>query len=146
MAKARYSGKPRALELEEEETQNDGHEETLADFLSQMHGESPESASDQNQARAQDDPNRIPSLGWLKEHFKTKSAVIRYLTITRQFPIAQVAKHTGYKYQHVRNVSTQKLKRGPNEPYSIPSNSVDNPSNSVINPSNIRGDSEDELE
>lgn len=141
---AHKSGKPHALEIEEQdgETQNGGPTETLSDFLRDMHGESTESAGDQNQARPADDPNRLPSFGWLQEHFKTKSAIIRYLTITRGFEVKQVAKHTGFKYQHVRNVTKQQLKRGPNESYAIPSN---NPSNPSINPSNISEEDEDDF-
>lgn len=121
MAPNRKSGKPLALELAEQdgETQNGGPKESLSDFLRDMHGESPESADVQNQSRAEDDPSRIPSIGWLKEKFKTKSATIRYLTIERKFPVAQVAKHLGLKYQHVRNVTHQVLKRGPNESFHL---------------------------
>lgn len=117
MALARKTGKPKALE--EDEAQHEEPDQDLAGFLREMHGESLESADDTNQERAEDDPNKLPSLGWLKDHFKTKSATIRYLTIERKFPVAQVAKHLGVKYQHVRNVTRQILKRGPNESFHL---------------------------
>lgn len=62
-------------------------------------------------AEAQQD---LPSLEWIKENYETKSAAIRYL-ISRGYAVKVIAKHLGIKYQHVRNVATNKLKRGPNE-------------------------------
>lgn len=56
----------------------------------------------------------LPPLEWIKEQFKTKSAAIRFL-VSRGFPNKVIAKHLGLKHQHVRNVATQTLKRGPNE-------------------------------
>ena len=61
-----------------------------------------------------DNPFGMPSLTWLKEQYKTKSAAIRYL-VHEGFAIKDIAKHLNVKYQHVRNVATQPLKRGPNE-------------------------------
>lgn len=111
------TGKPKALEQEEG---GDGIEqETLDDFLRNMHGESIQSADSENQARDEDDPSKLPSIAWLKEHFKTKSAMIRYLTIERKIKVAVAAKHLGVKYQHVRNVTHQVLKRGPNESFHL---------------------------
>lgn len=117
MIKAK-TGKPAALEREEEEL-DDPKVESLNTFLREMHGESLESADPENQDRQEGDPSKLPALGWLKDHFKTKSATIRYLTIERKFPVAQVAKHLGIKYQHVRNVTKQVLKRGPNESFHL---------------------------
>jgi hypothetical protein len=111
-------GRPKALQ-DEEDGDTDEHNappETLAQFLRDIHQESTESIAE---ADSSADPNTLPSLGWLKEHFKTKSATIRYLVIDRGFPVNRVAKHLGLKYQHVRNVSTQKLKRGPNEDFHL---------------------------
>lgn len=56
----------------------------------------------------------LPSHVWLKSQFKTKSAAIRHL-VEKGFAIKHISKHLGIKYQHARNVATQKLKRGPNE-------------------------------
>lgn len=60
----------------------------------------------------------LPSLHWLQSTFKTKSAVIRYL-FAQGHSVKTIAKHTGFRYQHVRNVLTTNLKRGPNEPYKL---------------------------
>ena len=59
----------------------------------------------------------LPSLEWLKEQFKTKSAAIRYLhsDLGGSHPPKVIAKHLGIRYQHARNVCTTPLKRGPNE-------------------------------
>jgi hypothetical protein len=69
--------------------------------------------------------NGMPPLGWLKKTFKTKSAVIRYLTLERKFPVKEVAKHLGLRYQMVRNVSTKYLKRGANEDWKLPEGVID---------------------
>jgi len=63
---------------------------------------------------SQSEEHGLPTLGWLKENYKTKSAAIRYL-VHEGFQIKHIAKHLGIKYQHARNVATQTLKRGPNE-------------------------------
>lgn len=60
----------------------------------------------------------LPSLGWLKAHFKTKSAAIRYL-VSKGHAVGEIAKLMGTKYQHVRNVKTTQLKRGPNEDWNL---------------------------
>lgn len=59
----------------------------------------------------------LPSLDWLKQQFKTKSAAIRYLhsDLGGAHPPKVIAKHLGIRYQHARNVCTTALKRGPNE-------------------------------
>lgn len=119
MTPNRKTGKPRALEQEEVDEVSDRPEETFATFLKDMHGESVESSDVSQQALAPDDPNKLPTLGWLKDHFKTKSATIRYLTLDRGFAVAIVAKHLNLKYQHVRNVTRQQLKRGPNESFHL---------------------------
>lgn len=80
--------------------------ETLDDFLSEMF-----------QTTTQEE-NGMPSLEWLKEQFKTKSAAIRYLH-NQGFPVKDISKHLGIRYQHVRNVLTTELKRGPNEPFKL---------------------------
>lgn len=60
----------------------------------------------------------LPSLSELKKQFKTKSAVIRHL-YTQGHSVKVIHKHLGIRYQHVRNVLTTELKRGPNEPFKI---------------------------
>ena len=65
-----------------------------------------------------DPRSAMPSMQFLKEHFKTKSAIIRYLH-SKNFAVKDIAKHMNTKYQHVRNVLTNELKRGPNEKFSI---------------------------
>ena len=62
--------------------------------------------------------NGMPPLDWLKSKLKTKSAAIRYLH-HKKFTVNQISKHLGLRYQHVRNVLTTELKRGPNEPFKI---------------------------
>jgi hypothetical protein len=69
--------------------------------------------------------NGMPPLAWLKKTFKTKSAVIRYLTLTRGFAVKDVAKHLDVRYQQVRNVSTKYLKRGANEDWTLPEGVID---------------------
>lgn len=66
----------------------------------------------------------MPSMQFLKEHFKTKSAIIRYLH-SKNFAVKDIAKHMNTKYQHVRNVLTNELKRGPNEKYTLPEEEMD---------------------
>lgn len=109
----RKTGKPRQLEEDEANLAEDERptleDETLDEFLGKMHG-----TTTQEQKF-----DGMPTLTWLKSHFKTKSAIIRYL-LHHKFPKAAIAKHLGIKYQHVRNVSVQELKRGPNEDFLKP--------------------------
>lgn len=58
----------------------------------------------------------MPSMAFLKGQFKTQSAIIRYLH-SQGFAVKDIAKHMDTRYQHVRNVLTNELKRGPNEPF-----------------------------
>ena len=64
------------------------------------------------------EPAELPSLAWLQQTFKTKSAVIRYL-LERGHKVKEISKHLGIRYQHVRNVMKTPLKRGPNEAYKV---------------------------
>lgn len=82
-------------------------EHSLEQFLAETFGEDAPST----------DPNGLPSLGWLKSKFKSKSAAIRYLHHEKKATPSQIAKLLSVKYQHVRNVITTPLKRGPNESY-----------------------------
>jgi hypothetical protein len=78
--------------------------ETPKEFVKEMFGE---------EALAVPQPE-LPSMEWIKENYKTKSAAIRYL-VHLGFNVNIISKHLGIKYQHVRNVATSPLKRGPNE-------------------------------
>lgn len=89
-----------------------------ADLLKRLSPETLDSfLAEQFQTTTQEE-NGMPPLSWLKEKLKTKSAVIRYLH-HKGFSVNQIHKHLGIRYQHVRNVLTTELKRGPNEPFKI---------------------------
>ena len=103
MVVVKKRGLPRALEEDSELNDAEGSQ-SPEEFAKEFFG-----VADKPQ-----DDKGLPSLEWLKSQYKTKSAVIRYL-INQGFQIKDIAKHLGVKYQHVRNVATGKLKRGPNE-------------------------------
>ncbi|TXH42028.1 MAG: hypothetical protein E6Q97_36425 [Desulfurellales bacterium] len=98
--KPRKSGKPAQLEMQDEV--RPAAEQSPEEFVKEMFGDA---------AQPQDG---LPSMEWLKAHYKTKSAAIRYL-VHEGFEIKRIAKHLGIRHQHVRNVAIQPLKRGPNE-------------------------------
>jgi|SRR5215831_17904741 len=77
-------------------------------------GQSPEEFAKEFFGEADQPQPGLPKLDWIKTNFKTKSAAIRYL-INQGYKVNAIAKHLGVKYQHVRNVATTPLKRGPNE-------------------------------
>lgn len=60
------------------------------------------------------DGQAVPPFHKLLETYKTKSAIIRYLH-QQGLSVKDISAYTGYRYQHVRNVLTTELKRGPNE-------------------------------
>jgi hypothetical protein len=60
----------------------------------------------------------LPPIEWLQNKFHTKSAIIRFLYEEGHQP-KTISKAYGFRYQHVRNVLTQELKRGPNEPFRL---------------------------
>jgi hypothetical protein len=103
------SGKPKALEEEERKAQ-EAHQ-TPEEFAKEFFGDGAKSEPQEG----------LPSAAWLKEHYKTKSAAIRYLHSGLWHPEGkgatplQISKHLGIRYQHARNVCTTHLKRGPNE-------------------------------
>ena len=104
------SGLPRQIEEEEEEeAERLRAEHPIEDFLKDMFG---------GDALAKDQEG-LPNLDWLKSKFKTKSAAIRYL-VNQGHPVKVISRHLGLRYQHVRNVATQQLKRGPNEDWRQP--------------------------
>jgi hypothetical protein len=98
------------------ETPHDLIPETLDEFLRDIHQTS--SLNTQN--------SDLPSLEFLKKHFKTRSAAIRYLH-SKGHSVNVIHKHLNLRYQHVRNVLTTELKRGPNEQPTI--NDLDNTKN-----------------
>lgn len=91
--------------------------EDVGDQVTEVHKEeSLDEFLQENMLTSTQEANGMPSLEWLGKTFKTKSARIRYL-VTKGFKTKDIAKHLGVKYQHVRNVSTTTLKRGPNESF-----------------------------
>lgn len=97
-------------------------EQTMDEFLREMHqtttlGDNGDTGTPDT---SDSDKPKMPSLAELKRTFKTKSAVIRHLH-TEGFQVKDIAKHLGLRYQHVRNVLTTELKRGPNENFRIDS-------------------------
>jgi len=105
------TGLPRTLQeqLDDERFPHGVPEQSPEEFAAEFFG----------QADKPQDDKGLPSLEWLKSTFKTKSACIRYL-INQNFAVKDIAKHMGVKYQHVRNVATSPLKRGPNEDWRKP--------------------------
>lgn len=106
------TGKPRALEGDPEVDEVEPGE-TLDEFLREN------LRTSEIEVRAPG-PGGLPSLAFLQAHFKTKSASIRYMNTLGHKP-AVIAKHLGFRYQMVRNILTNQLKRGPNEDFTIPS-------------------------
>jgi len=94
--KPRYSGQP---------IKPSRPEPTLDQFLAEIFDEQVESS----------EPG-LPPYKWLRDNFKTSSARIRHLHALGA-PVKTISKHLGLRYQHVRNVLTVELKRGPNETY-----------------------------
>jgi hypothetical protein len=90
-------------------TDDNAPKEDLKSFIEEMHGEGSTALPQEG----------LPSIEWLKEQFQTKSAIIRYL-INQGFDVKTITKHLGLRYQHVRNVATGTLKRGPNEDWRKP--------------------------
>ena len=102
-------GLPKALARELEEEEVKASEPTMEQFINELHGEGTTAVPVEG----------IPTKEWLQDQFKTKSAIIRYLT-SQGFKVKDIAKHLGMRYQHVRNVSKSELKRGPNEDWRKP--------------------------
>lgn len=102
-------GLPKALQEELDNERFQEEQQTPEEFAKEFFGEAD---------KPQDDKG-LPSLSWLKEQFKTKSAAIRYL-VNQGFEVKDISKHLGVRYQHVRNVATSPLKRGPNEDWRKP--------------------------
>jgi hypothetical protein len=119
----RKTGKPKALEREDDDNDNkQSPEEFVAEFFPPTTtAEGTEIATGNSAPQPS-----LPSLEWLKEHFKTKSAAIRYLYnlgpkigYPNGTPPKLIAGHLGIRPQHARNVCKTPLKRGPNEDWRI---------------------------
>ena len=91
-------------------TEEERQQQALADMLAQDLATKP---VDVEPFRLEDGTT-LPPLEILKETYKTKSAVIRYLS-SLGANVKEISAYTGIRYQHVRNVVTTPLKRGPNE-------------------------------
>lgn len=96
--------RPRPIENDPEVDEIEEGEQTPKEFVKEMFGE-------EGIAEPQEG---LPSIEWIKENYKTKSAAIRYL-ISKNFKVKEISKHLGIRYQQVRNVAKNPLKRGPNE-------------------------------
>jgi hypothetical protein len=101
---------------------------SLQEFLAETFGEDapappPAGATAGELQPSEGDGTGLPSLGWIKANYKTKSAAIRFLVSRTDdngnplHKVADIANLLGVKYQHVRNVKVTPLKRGPNEPW-----------------------------
>lgn len=109
MAKKK-TGLPKSLEEDREILEQQSPEEFAKEFFGDLNTKEPQLG---------DDGKPLPTLEWLKEHYKTKSAAIRYLHFLGNSP-KTISKHLGILYQHARNVCTTPLKRGPNEDWRPP--------------------------
>lgn len=124
MAKVRKSGKPKALEVVREDDDKPmlTPEEFIQEFFPPV-----TSVTGEEIATGSNEPQTgLPSIDWLKEKFKTKSAAIRYLFnlgpsigFLDGTPPKIIAKHLGIRPQHARNVCKTPLKRGPNEDWRV---------------------------
>lgn len=122
MARARKTGKPKALEREDDEPEHQTPEAFVQEFFPPETTETGEEIA----GSTHEPQSNLPSIEWLKAHFKTKSAAIRYLynlgpSIGHEngTPPKLIAKHLGIRPQHARNVCKTPLKRGPNEDWRI---------------------------
>lgn len=88
-------------------------EESLNDFLGVMFNESVVSLTNK------DSQNGLESALSIQSKFKTKSAQIRYCFQELHMSVNQISKHLHIRYQMVRNVLLNQLKRGPNEPFTL---------------------------
>lgn len=89
------------------QAKRDKSAEALADMLAEDFGPPVQKVTPPTE-------NGMPPLGILREQYKTKSAIIRYLASLGK-SVKEISAHTGIRYQHVRNVMHTELKRGPNE-------------------------------
>ncbi len=110
MAKKSKTDKQELLDnLAEDERPKELQDQSMGEFINELHGDNTLSQP----------VDGMPSVEWLQEQFKTKSATIRYL-VHQGHPVKSISRHLGIRYQHVRNVSKSELKRGPNEDWRKP--------------------------
>lgn len=102
-------GLPKALQAEKDLEDGKKQEPTIEQFVQEMHGG----------ANLSTLPEGWPTIEWLQEKFQTKSAIIRYL-INQGYAIKDISRNYGIRYQMVRNIATNPLKRGPNEDWRKP--------------------------
>lgn len=89
------------------------------DEVTELEEQTPQEAAREILGSADKPQEGLPSRETLQDMFTTKSAAIRYL-INKGFTVKVIAKHLDLRYQHVRNVATSELKRGPNEDWRGP--------------------------
>ena len=110
MAKKPKTEKQELLDnLAADERPKELQDQSMGEFIDELHGENTLSQP----------IDGMPSVEWLQDQFKTKSAIIRYL-INQGFEVKSISRHLGIRYQHVRNVAKSTLKRGPNEDWRKP--------------------------
>lgn len=99
--------------------QRDKRAEALGDLLlADVLGLKPGLVLQQAPGQNTNQTKAFPSLAYISEHFKTKSAAIRWMH-DQKFSVNEISKHLGLRYQHVRNVLKNELKRGPHESYHL---------------------------
>lgn len=95
--------------LAKDERPKELQDQSMGEFINELHGDNTLSQP----------VDGLPSVEWLQDQFKTKSAIIRFLT-NQGHAVKTISKHLGMRYQHVRNVAKSELKRGPNEDWRKP--------------------------
>lgn len=110
--------------------QRDKRAEALGDLLlADVLGLKPGLVLQQAPGQNTNQTKAFPSLAYISEHFKTKSAAIRWMH-DQKFTVNEISKHLGLRYQHVRNVLKNELKRGPHESFHLQPN-ISNTTDSV---------------
>jgi len=86
-------------------------EPSFADFVSEMFQETVDTVKIGDKV--------VPSAQRLHGQFNTKSARIRYLYTEHALTVKEISTHLNIRYQMVRNILTNELKRGPAEPFTL---------------------------
>lgn len=104
--------KPDFLVDDEVTEQQPPTKQTMNDFLGEVF---------QDSIIPNTDPlgKQIPSPLELQTQFTTKSARIRYLYVEYGMEVKAISAYLHIRYQMVRNILTNELKRGPNEPFTL---------------------------
>ncbi len=92
--------------------------DNLDDYLREFHQTTTAGMAVASKGDAITMDSGLPSIAFLKSNFKTKSAAIRHMN-SLGYDVNTISKHLGIRYQHVRNVLTNELKRGPNEDFRL---------------------------